>query len=104
MSHCQRGDEYIVGQDAHTYKYEAGGAAVLGSVQPQPLEMEADGLSRWKKCAPPSSLMTFTLLSPNCCVWKIPPGVKYCPWTILARQRNWLSLGVEISFGRGTGF
>lgn len=43
MSHCQRGDEYIVGQDAHTYKYEAGGAAVLGSVQPQPLEMEADG-------------------------------------------------------------
>lgn len=43
MSHCQRGDEYIVGQDAHTYKYEAGGAAVLGSVQPQPLEMEKDG-------------------------------------------------------------
>ena len=43
LSHCQRGDEYIVGQDAHTYKYEAGGAAVLGSVQPQPLEMESDG-------------------------------------------------------------
>lgn len=43
MSHCQRGEEYIVGQDAHTYKYEGGGAAVLGSVQPQPLEMERDG-------------------------------------------------------------
>ena len=37
MSHCQRGDEYIVGMDAHTYKYEGGGAAVLGSIQPQPL-------------------------------------------------------------------
>ena len=43
MSHCQRGEEYIVGQDAHTYKYEGGGAAVLGSVQPQPLEVEKDG-------------------------------------------------------------
>ncbi|GAB6146992.1 low-specificity L-threonine aldolase [Desulfocicer niacini] len=43
MSHCRRGDEYIVGQHAHTYRYEAGGAAVLGSIQPQPLNLEADG-------------------------------------------------------------
>lgn len=43
MSHCQRGDEYLVGQDAHTYKYEAGGAAVLGSIQPQPLSVSNDG-------------------------------------------------------------
>ena len=43
MSHCGRGDEYLVGQEAHTYKYEQGGAAVLGSIQPQPLENEADG-------------------------------------------------------------
>ena len=43
LTHCQRGDEYIVGQQAHTYKYEAGGAAVLGSIQPQPIEFEADG-------------------------------------------------------------
>jgi threonine aldolase len=43
MSHCVRGDEYIVGQQAHTYRYEAGGAAVLGSIQPQPLELEPDG-------------------------------------------------------------
>lgn len=43
MSHCERGDEYIVGQQAHTYKYEGGGAAVLGSIQPQPIEIEADG-------------------------------------------------------------
>lgn len=42
LAHCQRGDEYIVGQEAHTYKYEAGGAAVLGSIQPQPLDYETD--------------------------------------------------------------
>jgi threonine aldolase len=43
MSHCERGDEYIVGQQAHTYKYEGGGAAVLGSIQPQPIDNEPDG-------------------------------------------------------------
>jgi len=43
MTHCARGDEYIVGQQAHTYRYEAGGAAVLGSVQPQPLDNADDG-------------------------------------------------------------
>ena len=44
LSHCQRGDEYIVGQTAHTYKYEGGGAAVLGGIQPQPLERTAAGI------------------------------------------------------------
>lgn len=43
MAHCGRGDEYIVGQMAHTYRNEAGGAAVLGSIQPQPLANEPDG-------------------------------------------------------------
>lgn len=43
MAHCERGDEYIVGQAAHTYRYEGGGAAVLGSIQPQPIENAADG-------------------------------------------------------------
>lgn len=44
MAHCQRGDEYIVGQMAHCYRWEGGGAAVLGSVQPQPLTHQADGM------------------------------------------------------------
>jgi len=43
LSHCERGEEYIVGQQAHTYRFEAGGAAVLGSIQPQPLDFEPDG-------------------------------------------------------------
>jgi threonine aldolase len=43
MTHCGRGDEYLVGQEAHTYKYEGGGAAVLGSIQPQPIVNQPDG-------------------------------------------------------------
>src|SRR5207248_4863101 len=43
MTHCARGDEYIVGQEAHTYRYEAGGGAVLGSVQPQAIANQPDG-------------------------------------------------------------
>jgi threonine aldolase len=43
LSHCQRGDEYIVGQMQHCYRWEGGGAAVFGSVQPQPLAHQADG-------------------------------------------------------------
>ena len=43
LSHCGRGDEYLVGQLAHTYRYEAGGGAVLGSIQPQPIANRPDG-------------------------------------------------------------
>ena len=43
MAHCQRGEEYLVGQMAHTYRWEGGGAAVLGSIQPQPLAQQPDG-------------------------------------------------------------
>ena len=43
LSHCQRGDEYIVGQMAHCYRWEGGGAAVFGSVQPQPINHQPDG-------------------------------------------------------------
>lgn len=43
LAHCQRGDEALVGQMAHTYRYEGGGGAVLGSIQPQPLPQQPDG-------------------------------------------------------------
>lgn len=51
MAHCERGDEYLVGQLAHTYKYEGGGAAVLGSIQPQPIEHAPDGSLPLEKLA-----------------------------------------------------
>ena len=44
LAHCGRGDEYIVGYHAHTYMYEGGGAAVLGSIQPQPVPRDANGM------------------------------------------------------------
>ncbi|TXC67420.1 low-specificity L-threonine aldolase [Piscinibacter aquaticus] len=43
LGHCERGDEYIAGQMAHTYRWEAGGGAVFGSIQPQPIAHQADG-------------------------------------------------------------
>lgn len=43
MAHCERGDEYLVGADAHTFRWEGGGAAVLGSIQPQPIVQDVDG-------------------------------------------------------------
>ncbi|CAM4095085.1 low-specificity L-threonine aldolase [Vibrio neonatus] len=49
MSHCGRGDEYLCGQQAHNFRYEAGGAAVLGSIQPQPIMNEPDGTLCFKK-------------------------------------------------------
>ncbi|MBA3535726.1 MAG: low-specificity L-threonine aldolase [Tatlockia sp.] len=51
MAHCERGDEYIVGQTAHTYMWEGGGAAVLGSIQPQPLDCAKDGSLPLEKVA-----------------------------------------------------
>jgi len=51
MAHCERGDEYLVGQLAHTYRYEGGGAAVLGSIQPQPIEHAPDGTLPLEKIA-----------------------------------------------------
>jgi threonine aldolase len=59
MAHCGRGDEYLVGQEAHAYSYEQGGAAVLGSIQPQPLENEPDGgisIDRIAKAIKPSDI------------------------------------------------
>lgn len=43
LSHCARGDEYISGQDAHIYRWEGGGGAIFGGIQPQPLDFEQDG-------------------------------------------------------------
>lgn len=51
LSHCERGEEYIVGQGAHNYLYEAGGAAVLGSIQPQPIDAAPDGTLPLEKVA-----------------------------------------------------
>ena len=49
ITHCRRGDEYLVGQTAHTYMWEGGGAAALGGIQPQPIECDADGCIPFEK-------------------------------------------------------
>jgi len=89
LAHCGRGDEYIVGQLAHTYRYEGGGAAVLGSVQPQPLAQDACGQMALADIAAASSLMIATLPARACCAWKTHGTVSACPWRIWRRRLPW---------------
>ena len=94
MSHCGRGDEYIVGQMAHTYRWEGGGAAVLGSVQPQPLEHQTDGslaLNDIEAAIKPddSHFARSRLLAlENTTGGKVLPMVYLTDATALARQRG----------------
>jgi threonine aldolase len=79
LAHCERGDEYIVGQYAHTFRYEGGGAAVLGSIQPQPLDFEEDGtldlerVSRFIKPDDPHYARTKLLCLENTHMGKVLP-------------------------------
>ena len=79
LAHCERGDEYIVGQYAHTFRYEGGGAAVLGSIQPQPLDFEEDGtldlerVSRFIKPDDPHFARTKLLCLENTHMGKVLP-------------------------------
>jgi len=43
LTHCGRGDEVILGDQSHTFMYEQGGIAALGSIHPRPLHNEQDG-------------------------------------------------------------
>jgi threonine aldolase len=43
LAHCGRGEAFIAARNAHCYAYEAGNAAVIGALQPQPLPEDADG-------------------------------------------------------------
>lgn len=91
LAHCQRGDEYIVGQYAHTYMYEGGGAAVLGSIQPQPLDFEPDGTidldSAKARIKPEDSHFAKTRLF---CLENTQGG-KVLPLTYLSRSRRFAS-------------
>lgn len=89
MAHCQRGDEYLVGQQAHTYRWEAGGAAVLGSIQPQPLTNQPDGslalddLEAAVKPDDPHFARTRLLALEN--TW----GGQVLPWAYLEKASAW---------------
>lgn len=65
LVHCERGDEALVGQNWHTYKWEGGGMAVLGSIQPSRLSMRPMPRFRWPRSRPPSSPMTRTSRAPG---------------------------------------
>ena len=43
LSHCQRGDEVILGDQAHTFLYEAGGISAFGGVHSRQIPNQEDG-------------------------------------------------------------
>ena len=43
LTHCRRGDEAILGDQSHTFLFEAGGIAALGGVHPRTVPTESDG-------------------------------------------------------------
>ena len=86
LAHCGRGDEYIVGQGAHTYRYEGGGAAVLGSVQPQPIEFETDSTLSLAKVEEKSNRMTSISPGPASSAWKTPRTARPCRSPIWPRR------------------
>ncbi|WNL38218.1 low-specificity L-threonine aldolase [Halomonas sp. PAMB 3232] len=94
MAHCERGDEYIVGQSAHTYRYEGGGAAVLGSIQPQPIENASDGtlplekIDAAVKADDPHFARTRLLALENTIAGKVLPADYLQEATALARQHG----------------
>jgi threonine aldolase len=94
MSHCGRGDEYIAGQMAHTYRWEGGGAAVLGSIQPQPLAQAVDGtmaladIEAAIKPDDPHYARTRLLTLENTWGGKVLPPAHVAQATALARSRG----------------
>ena len=43
LSHCNRGDEIILGDKAHIFMFEAAGAAAIGGIQPRTIPNLPDG-------------------------------------------------------------
>ena len=43
LAHCGRGDEIILGSHAHTFFYEQGGSAAVGSLHPRTVPNQPDG-------------------------------------------------------------
>ncbi|ODP97477.1 MULTISPECIES: low-specificity L-threonine aldolase [Salinivibrio] len=88
MAHCERGDEYVCGQQAHNYKYEAGGAAVLGSIQPQPIENEPDGTLSFDKIAAAIKPDDFHFARTKLLSLENTIGGKVLPLSYLAKART----------------
>ncbi|MDA8010748.1 MAG: low-specificity L-threonine aldolase [Gammaproteobacteria bacterium] len=97
LSHCRRGDEYIAAQNAHTYRYEAGGAAVLGGIQPQPLDAEEDGTLDLKKVAAAVKADDFHFARTRLLALENTTGGKVLPLEYLSRAH-------ELARARNLGF
>jgi len=89
MSQCERGDEYIVGQRAHTYRFEGGGAAVLGSIQPQPIDFQEDGTLDLGEVARNIKPNDFHFAKPGFSAWRTLRRARCFPWITWPRLLLW---------------
>jgi threonine aldolase len=46
LTHCRRGEEVILGDQSHTFVYEAGGMSALGGIHPHTVVNQPDGTMR----------------------------------------------------------
>ena len=46
LTHCRRGEEVILGDQSHTFIYEAGGMSALGGIHPHTVANQPDGTMR----------------------------------------------------------
>lgn len=82
MAHCQRGDEYIVGQSAHTYRFEGVAQRCWAASSPSRCYKMREVKWRWPTLPVPSSRTTATSPVPGSCAWKIPGMATPCRWNI----------------------
>ena len=100
LSHCGRGDEYIAGQYSHIYRWEGGGGAIFGGIQPQPIEFEPDGtldldkVSRTVKPADYHHAITKLLCLENTQAGRVLP-LDYLDRAVLCARSHGLALHLD---------
>ena len=74
LSHCQRGDELLVGDCYHVHRYEAGGVSVLGGVMMEAIVTDHRGL-----------------MTPSQIIKAVKPDDSHCPISRLLCLENTIS-------------
>ncbi len=103
LTHCQRGDEVILGDQCHTFFYEVGGAAGLGGIQLRPLTNREDGTLDLQEIEaairapnihfPPTRLICLENSHNRCGGVVLSPG--YMESVAVIAKRNHLSLHLD---------
>lgn len=81
MAHCGRGEEYIVGQQAHTYNMKAAVRRYWVPFNRSRWRCRRTVRWTWIRSPRRSSLTTFISPAPACWRWKTPCKARSCHWS-----------------------